>query len=277
MLPFTIRKLDKRYHAADIPQHPTRLQACSFFFLLGGTVLAEIGEKGYLIKPGELVIIPVGQYFSIKYFDRSEGYMGSFSPGYFGEQTLEMNIFKRFDFLKVWGYPVMEFCEARAEGIARLFERILEEHASSSGSEEIIKVYLMAILLEADIVYRKSAEENFSENLNSVAHKFLDLLFGERQIKRNVADYARMLNVSPNHLNKMVKRLTSKSPSHWIGEALMKEARMLLRNTDMPLGAVAESIGVYDQSYFARLFKKSEGISPSQYRSICKKGVRPGD
>ena len=121
MVPFIIRKLDRRYYTADIPLHPTRLQAYSFFFLLSGTVLVEIGEKGYLIKQGELVIIPVGQFFAIKYFDRSEGYMGSFSPNYFGEDVSERNIFKRFDFLRVWGHPVIEFGKERAETVARKF------------------------------------------------------------------------------------------------------------------------------------------------------------
>ena len=86
-----------------------------------------------------------------------------------------------------------------------------------------------------------------------------------------------MLNVSPNHLNKMVRRLTSKSPSQWIEEAVIKEAKMLLRNTEMPLGEIAASLGIMDQSYFSRMFRKSEGISPSQYRISYKTGIRPGD
>lgn len=276
MLPFTIRKLDRHYYAADIPQHPTRLQAYSFFFLLSGTVLVEIGEKGYLIKEGELVIIPVGQFFAIKYFDRSEGYMGSFSPNYFGEDVPERNIFKRFDFLRVWGHPVIEFGRERAETVAVLFQRVYDESMAAGRSEELIKSYLISILFEADVVYQKSAKEKFPEH-NNVGNSFLDLLFCGKQIKRNVAEYAQMLNVSPNHLNKMVRRLTSKSPSQWIEEAVIKEAKMLLRNTEMPLGEIAASLGIMDQSYFSRMFRKSEGISPSQYRISYKTGIRPGD
>ena len=103
-----------------------------------------------------------------------------------------------------------------------------------------------------------------------MGNSFLDLLFCGKQIKRNVTEYAQMLNVSPNHLNKMVRRLTSKSPSQWIEEAIIKEAKMLLRNTEMPLGEIAASLGIMDQSYFARRFKRHEGITPSQYRSMYK-------
>ena len=215
------------------------------------------------------MIIPVGQFFAIKYFDRSEGYMGSFSPNYFGEDVSERNIFKRFDFLRVWGHPVIEFGKERAETVAVLFQRVYEESTAAGRSEDLIKSYLISILFEADIVYQKSSKEKFPEH-NSVGNSFLDLLFCGKQIKRNVTEYAQMLNVSPNHLNKMVRRLTSKSPSQWIEEAIIKEAKMLLRNTENAVGEIAASLGIMDQSYFARRFKRHEGITPSQYRSMYK-------
>ena len=53
-----------------------------FFFLIKGTVLVEIGSKTYLVKEHELVIIPSGQMFSIKYFENAEGYIGALSKSY---------------------------------------------------------------------------------------------------------------------------------------------------------------------------------------------------
>jgi AraC-like DNA-binding protein len=81
-----------------------------------------------------------------------------------------------------------------------------------------------------------------------------------------VADYARQLNITPNHLNKIVKGATGKSTSAWIEEAVMQRAKALLATTDLPLSEIAARTGIMDQSYFARKFKKHEGVSPSEFR-----------
>ena len=54
---------------------------------------------------------------------------------------------------------------------------------------------------------------------------------------------------------------------------LEQEAKRLLRTTSLPLGEVAASVGMHDQSYFARRFKRHEGISPREYRARGYKGI----
>lgn len=85
-----------------------------------------------------------------------------------------------------------------------------------------------------------------------------------------VTDYAGMLNISPNHLNKIIKIGTQKSPSVWIDEAIITEARVLLIQTNLTVSEIAHSIGLEDPSYFSRLFKRYQGITPSAYRVIDK-------
>ena len=77
-----------------------------------------------------------------------------------------------------------------------------------------------------------------------------------------------MLNVSPNHLNKAIKLITLKSPSDWIRTTLINEAKVLLFQTDFSIQEIASELGIDDQSYFARLFKKQEGVTPVEYRKM---------
>lgn len=77
-----------------------------------------------------------------------------------------------------------------------------------------------------------------------------------------------MLHISPNHLNKTIKLITSKSPSVWIRETLINEAKVLLFQTDLSIKAITLELGMEDPSYFSRLFKKQEGISPIDYRKM---------
>lgn len=245
------------------PMPPQRSAIHCFFFLCSGTVLAEIGGRTYLIKEKELVVIPAGQVFSIKYFENSRGYMGGFHPRLFANE----NLLAKYDFLRVWGSPKIELDPVSFSRQLPLFDRMYEEFAMEKPGVEIIKAYLNAILAEADAVYRKTIKEVVMHN-NSICSRFLEMLFsGEEGVQiMQVAEYARELNITPNHLNKIVKGATGKSTSTWIEEAVMQRAKALLATTDLPLSEIAARTGIMDQSYFARKFKKHEGVSPSEFR-----------
>ncbi len=98
----------------------------------------------------------------------------------------------------------------------------------------------------------------------------MEMVFAPNQRKMSVADYAVLLNVTPNHLNKAVKGATGKSVLEWIDESLMMSAKMMLRNTDLTISEVAERLGILDPSYFARRFKQLTKISPSEFRRLSR-------
>ena len=266
---FIIRKLggSRKGHPvhSDVPAH--RSPVHYFFFLVSGTVLAEIGGRTYLIKEKELVVIPAGQVFSIKYFENSQGYMGGFHPRLFANE----NLLAKYDFLRVWGSPKIELDEISFSRQLPLFDRMYEEFSEGCRDLEIIRAYLSVVLAEADAIYRSTVRV-FSLHNNSLCSRFLDLLFsGDAKSQvRTSSEYAAALNITPNPLNKIVKGATGKSPSVWIEEAIIQRAKMLLSTTDLPLGEIAAMTGINDQSYFARKFKKPEGISPSEYRQKFK-------
>lgn len=253
------------YHHGSIS--PTRSPMHYFFFLIKGTVLVEIGGKTYLVKEHELVIIPSGQMFSIKYFENAEGYMGGFGTTFISGINTTENAFAKYDFLRIWGSPKIELGEEAFSRQVPLFDRIYEESVSGNPNPEIIRAYITVILTEADIIYRNTIREVTNHN-NSICNRFLNELFKEsaNQAKLSVNGYADKLGVTPNHLNKVVKGTTGKSPSVWIKETIIQEAKLLLKKTDLPLSEIAARVGILDQSYFARKFKQHEGITPSEYR-----------
>ena len=271
---FIIRKLggEQTHHGTITPHHssnsiPTRSPIHYFFFLLSGTVLAEIGGKTYLIKEHELVVIPAGQAFSIKYFENATGYMGGFGTTFISGTDNNENALSKYDFLRIWGSPKIELGEEAFSRQIPLFDRIYQEYSSTQPNLEVIRAYFTVILTEADVIYRSTITEVVNHN-NGICNRFLNDLFKECANKRKltVAEYAGRLGISPNHLNKVVKGTTGKSPSAWIDQAIILEAKLLLKNTDLPLSDVAARVGIMDQSYFARKFRQHEGITPSEYR-----------
>ena len=62
------------------------------------------------------------------------------------------------------------------------------------------------------------------------------------------------------------KQSTGRSVGAWIDIVRIQRAKRLLSSTDLSIIDIATSVGVEDQSYFSRLFKKEAGITPSAYR-----------
>lgn len=68
-------------------------------------------------------------------------------------------------------------------------------------------------------------------------------------------------------LSKSFKRVTGKNFIDYLTELRLDKAKELLRDTGLRINDVAEQVG-YQHSYFNRIFKKQEGITPSRYREL---------
>lgn len=56
------------------------------------------------------------------------------------------------------------------------------------------------------------------------------------------------------------------TPSRYRNACRINVAKELLMKTDLPLRAIAERAGFTDQFYFSKIFKKTTGKSPAQFR-----------
>ncbi|MGQ5390543.1 helix-turn-helix domain-containing protein [Paenibacillus sp. M.A.Huq-84] len=76
--------------------------------------------------------------------------------------------------------------------------------------------------------------------------------------------------LNPVALSKTFKQVTGKNFIDYLTELRMGKAKELLVDTELKINDVAVQVG-YQHSYFNRIFKKQEGITPSQYREMARK------
>lgn len=67
------------------------------------------------------------------------------------------------------------------------------------------------------------------------------------------------------------KQLYECTVTEYIQKKRMEQAEHLLTNTDMTIGQIAQTVGYSTSSRFAKLFRKSTGLLPGEYRKILLK------
>lgn len=83
----------------------------------------------------------------------------------------------------------------------------------------------------------------------------------------NLSMLSKRCNYSPNYLCKLFRQSTGMTIKDYILRRRMSHATWLLRNTQLNIGEIAEKCGFNDYFYFARVFKRTQGLTPSEYRN----------
>ncbi|MCL2883106.1 MAG: helix-turn-helix domain-containing protein [Coriobacteriia bacterium] len=81
-------------------------------------------------------------------------------------------------------------------------------------------------------------------------------------------DVARSASVHPTYLSRLFRQYTGCSFREYINRLRIIKARHLLLDPSKSISAISCEVGFFDQSYFTRVFKMIEGVTPGQYRKI---------
>jgi AraC-like DNA-binding protein/ligand-binding sensor protein len=82
----------------------------------------------------------------------------------------------------------------------------------------------------------------------------------------SLATVAESAFVHPTHLSKIFSRRMNMRFRDYINHLRVKEAKRLLRESSMLIADISSEVGFSDQSYFDKIFKQLEGLTPNQYR-----------
>lgn len=82
----------------------------------------------------------------------------------------------------------------------------------------------------------------------------------------SLATIATTVGLTPGHLTTVVRRKTGRSVQRWITERRMAEARKLLRETNLPVEAIATRVGYRQPSYFIKHFRRDQTLTPAAWR-----------
>ncbi|MEJ8303886.1 AraC family transcriptional regulator [Saccharibacillus sacchari] len=141
---------------------------------------------------------------------------------------------------------------------AGLYERLLELRRP-----EAVVDFLRSRVLEP---YGQELEKRQGIEADRLAEKVRDELEHDYTADFSLERCAERFGVSPYTLSRSFKQTYNQTFVDYVMNLRLERARELLRTTDLKVNEIAEAVG-YRPSYFIRLFRKQEGMTPGQYRT----------
>lgn len=231
----------------------------------GGTV--TIDGKAYSLKKGSVAILPENHILRLgEDSDLSDDGVLAVTMDFILDMPspIDTNIFiySRFS-------PVLSVSEEKLSDLWSYFDFIGKELLESGRHRQaIIKALIYALLLEITAEYEDrfhlgGTREIKSENLPD---KFFRLLAANFRSQRSVSWYAGQLNLTPKYLSTAVKEITGRPVLDWIHEAVVIEAKMLLKTTDRTVQEISDHLCFSSASAFVQFFRKHSGTTPGAIR-----------
>ena len=111
---------------------------------------------------------------------------------------------------------------------------------------------------------RDRKEEDVHGSMVAEARQYIHRHFDESDMSLSGA--AEVIGVSPNHLSRIFSQKTGNTFIEYLTEVRMDKAKDLLLATDLPAAEIGMKVGYSDPHYFYYSFKKSQGMTPKEFR-----------
>lgn len=130
-----------------------------------------------------------------------------------------------------------------------------------NGNKEL-KQWLLAKLTEAcrNVVVKKE------ENTNSIIKKAKEYILQYYKKDISLDGISRELDISPYYFSKLFKDVAGINFVEYLTNIRIEKAKDLLMNSDMSMKEICVQVGYNDPNYFSRIFKKSTGRTPTEYK-----------
>lgn len=187
-------------------------------------------------------------YFVDEFFGKLDG--GAMKSRIFRQYITMDAYFSIVDFLKGLGLQKDEI-EAPDQDSS-----ILQDEKSAMD-------YIVRIMEKALVLREKKASSRYEDVVSEVIH-YIEDNYAQEELSLNLL--ASHVNFSPNHLSMIFSQQTGQTLIRYLTDYRMNRAKELLRCSSKKSSVISMEVGYKDPHYFSYLFKKTQGMTPTQYR-----------
>ncbi|MDQ6422804.1 helix-turn-helix domain-containing protein [Paenibacillus sp. LHD-117] len=245
-----------KHDGLDVSLERTRMDFYLIYLINGaghyitssGTVTAKAGSI-VLYRPGE------HQHYFYEAADKAELYWIHFTGG------------QAESFMKELGFNDSHFFQAgmRAEYI-ELFENIIHELQMKKPHYHQLSISYFLQLLTRLSRGADASGNGEKKSENSDLEAVIKVMNEQFHHEHAMDHYAKMSNLSVFQFIRNFKKRTRYSPAKYIEKLRIAKAKELLRDSNLSIAEISAVVGYRDPFYFSKVFKKTSGATPSDFR-----------
>lgn len=231
-----------------------------FHFIQKGECLVDVSHSQYRLYAGQALLIPPGVYHQSKTL-RAD--FAHFTLGFIlDDGTAYQQLYQKMAHMPVFT-PNDQVCQT--------IDRLLAEAKtnapySAAYTEALVRCLAVELLRSMDISATPPQEQRVDPQvqLTQTIDTFFEQHFADTCTE---AALAKQLHFSRRHLVRILEKHYGMSFREKLNHARMDYAAFLLRTTDRPVSSVGAEVGYGSESAFFKVFRRSFGMTPRQYRT----------
>ncbi|MAU16979.1 MAG: hypothetical protein CMH46_15735 [Muricauda sp.] len=274
---FYIRSIEedrKRKNTPDIMfASPHKRDFFEIAILARNTTSIRIGEHSFGQMDKGLAIVSPFQtiHYEKKTYNNEEsndiGYVINFKASIFEHLSQSYEVQNQFPFFKIHTLPIYQLGEEDFDTIFPIAAEIYEEARSDRMHNlEVVQSLLQLFLYKIKRVTYNDEGIVALNRWDKITSKFEHTILSGGNEILSVSEYASKMNISPIYLTECVKKATGKSAQKVLIDYKTLQAKTLLSQEEMAIGDVAEALGFNEVANFNQFFKRTTGMTASQFR-----------
>ena len=225
---------------------------------------AETEDNAYLQKVDVNALNPaiLQKFLSNGLQEETENFVKDYFYA-IGQEPMESLVFRNYVILNV-RFSVISFIKGLGCDTNEMESADTEEVLAESGKNMESAIAYAKKMISQAIEIRDQNSGNKNRSILKTAVDFIDSHYMDEDISLNTV--ANVANVSSNHFSALFSQNMGQTFIEYLTTLRMNKAKELLRCTGMRSSEIAGEIGYKDAHYFSYLFKKTQGMTPSDYR-----------
>ena len=232
---------------------------------------AETEDNAYLQKVDVNALNPaiLQKFLSNGLQEETENFVKDYFYA-IGQEPMESLVFRNYVILNV-RFSVISFIKGLGCDTNEMESADTEEVLAESGKNMESAIAYAKKMISQAIGIRDQNSGNKNRSILKTAVDFIDSHYMDEEISLNTV--ANVANVSSNHFSALFSQNMGQTFIEYLTSLRMNKAKELLRCTGMRSSEIAGEIGYKDAHYFSYLFKKTQGMTPSDYRKAREEKV----
>ena len=245
---------------------PYRLTEGRVLFMHAGCIRVRANLIELTLKPHQLIVASQGTILQVIEISKDcELEMFAFTNGLMEGWQKEVLL---QTFLQGRLYVQLDLPEKEEKRIAAFFDILWDIVHDKPFHRDMVRSLISALFHQINIYRMREISEESGRltRQEEVFNRFLSLVNKYAIHERSVVFYADRLYLTSRYLSTLIKQTSGRTVMDWVNEAVVQEAKLLLRHSDKLVYQIADELNFPNASFFCKYFRRLTGKTPHEYR-----------